>query len=215
MPRAPWYFLLLCVPATRVALAQEKQGSSTGAYRVTRETPDLRQKQIGFRALTRSEGLAILDSRAGFPRLRGVCFRLLPTSSTESMSVPASLMNMQAPSDLYCGYRRISTSRKSATGRTWPSGWDMLGLWSIPFQHSFFQRAALRSSCGFVRFSILETAGGAPISFVYGQAPFRVALVPPRFGPPSSRSPTSSSGADTSSLLRQPPRSSDPPSSLR
>jgi hypothetical protein len=54
-------FLLLCVPATRVALAQEKQAISNGAYRVTRETPDLQQKPIGSRGLTRSEGLAILD----------------------------------------------------------------------------------------------------------------------------------------------------------
>jgi len=54
-------FLLLCVPATHVALAQEKQASSKGVYRVTRETPDLQQKPIGSRALTRSEGLAILD----------------------------------------------------------------------------------------------------------------------------------------------------------
>ena len=51
-------FLLLCVPATHVALAQEKQASSDGTYRVTRET---QQKPIGSRALTRSEGLAILD----------------------------------------------------------------------------------------------------------------------------------------------------------
>jgi len=53
--------LLLCVPATRLALAQEKQANSKGIYRVTRETPDLQQKPIGARALTRSEGLAILD----------------------------------------------------------------------------------------------------------------------------------------------------------
>src|SRR4030088_1828791 len=54
-------FVLLYVPAARVALAQEKQASSSGAYRLTRETPDLQQKPIGSRALTRSEGLAILD----------------------------------------------------------------------------------------------------------------------------------------------------------
>jgi len=54
-------FLLLCVAAARVGLAQEKQASSNGTYRVTRETPNLQQKPIGSRALTRSEGLAILD----------------------------------------------------------------------------------------------------------------------------------------------------------
>src|SRR5229473_2799721 len=54
-------FLLLCVAAARVGLAQEKQASSNGAYRVTRESPDLQQKPIGSRALTRREGLAILD----------------------------------------------------------------------------------------------------------------------------------------------------------
>jgi NlpC/P60 family len=54
-------FVLLCMFATRVALAQEKQAGSNGAYRVTRETPDLQQKPIGSRTLTRREGLAILD----------------------------------------------------------------------------------------------------------------------------------------------------------
>src|ERR1700694_834583 len=54
-------FLLLSVPAARVASAQEKQASSNGAYRVTRETPDLHQTPIGSRALTMSEGRAILD----------------------------------------------------------------------------------------------------------------------------------------------------------
>ena len=54
-------FLLLCVAAARVGLAQEKQASSNGTYRVTHETPNLQQKPIGSRALTRSEGLAILD----------------------------------------------------------------------------------------------------------------------------------------------------------
>jgi NlpC/P60 family len=59
--QAALLFLLLCVPAARVALAQEKRASSNGAYRVTRETPDLQQKPIGSRPLTRSEGRAILD----------------------------------------------------------------------------------------------------------------------------------------------------------
>jgi hypothetical protein len=54
-------FLLLCAPVTRIAVAQEKQASSNEAYRVTRESPDLQQSTIGSRALTRSEGLAILD----------------------------------------------------------------------------------------------------------------------------------------------------------
>src|ERR1700674_902546 len=56
--KGAWVFLLLCVPATRLALAEEKQASSTRAYRVT---PDLQQRQIGSRPLTRSEGRAILD----------------------------------------------------------------------------------------------------------------------------------------------------------
>ena len=54
-------FLLLYVTATRVAAAQEKGANSNEASRVTRETPDLQQKPIGFRPLTRSEGLTILD----------------------------------------------------------------------------------------------------------------------------------------------------------
>jgi hypothetical protein len=54
-------FLLLCVAAARVGLAQEKQASSHGTSRVTRQTPELQQKPISSRTLTRSEGLAILD----------------------------------------------------------------------------------------------------------------------------------------------------------
>jgi hypothetical protein len=59
--KAGLLFLLLYVIAPRVALAQEKQASSNGAYRVAGETPDLQQKPIASRPLTRSEGLAILD----------------------------------------------------------------------------------------------------------------------------------------------------------
>jgi len=54
-------FLLLYVPATRVALAQEKQANSNRGYGVTRETPNLQQKPVGSRPLTRNEGRAILD----------------------------------------------------------------------------------------------------------------------------------------------------------
>src|ERR1700730_261441 len=54
-------FLLLYAPVTCIAAPHEKQASSDEAYRVTRESPDLQQKTIGSRALTRSEGLAILD----------------------------------------------------------------------------------------------------------------------------------------------------------
>src|SRR6202035_3894966 len=54
-------FLVLYPPITRIAVAQDKQASSNEAYRVTRESPDLQQNTIGSRALTRSEGLAILD----------------------------------------------------------------------------------------------------------------------------------------------------------
>ena len=59
--KAALLFLLLYVPAARVALAQEKRASSNGAYRVTRENPDLQQTPIGSRALTLNEGRAILD----------------------------------------------------------------------------------------------------------------------------------------------------------
>src|ERR1700730_17248518 len=54
-------FVLLCVPAIRVASAQEKPASSNGAYRVTRETADLQRKPVSSQALTRREGRAILD----------------------------------------------------------------------------------------------------------------------------------------------------------
>src|ERR1700726_1704115 len=88
-------FLLLCVAAARVALAQEKQASSNGAYRATRETPNLPPNPIGSRALTRREGLAILDV-AWTPAIMLSLLSTALTLSTESMRAPVCLMNTRA-----------------------------------------------------------------------------------------------------------------------
>jgi hypothetical protein len=137
-------FLLLCVAAIRVTLAQEKQASSNGAYRVTRETPDLQQKPIGSRPLTRSEGLAILDvaldSRyhAEFPLdcshfVHGVYERAgLPYEYASS-------------SDLYAGideFRRVANPQPGDLA-VWRGH---AGIVIDPVRHSFF--SVLRSGPG-------------------------------------------------------------------
>ena len=141
-------FLLLCVPAARVGLAQEKQASSNGTYRVPRETPDLQQKPIGSRALTRSEGLAILDvaldSRyhAEFPFdcshfVHGVYERAgLPYEYASS-------------SDLYAGideFRRVARPQPGDLA-VWRGH---AGIVIDPVRHSFF--SVLRSGPGFASY---------------------------------------------------------------
>ena len=137
-------FVLLYVPAARVALAQEKQASSSGAYRFTRETPDLQQKPIGSRALTRSEGLAILD--VALDSRDHAEFAFDCSHFVHGLYARAGFPYAYAPSShLYSGideFRRV----------TYPQPGDLAvwrghaGIVISPVQHSFF--SLLRSGPG-------------------------------------------------------------------
>lgn len=137
-------FLLLYVTATRVALAQEKRASSNGAYRVTRETPDLQQKPIESRPLTLSEGLAILgaalDSRphADFP---SDCSHLVH----ELYGRAGFPYEYASSSDLYTGideFRRVESPQPGDLA-VWRGH---AGIVINPVQYSFF--SVLRSGPG-------------------------------------------------------------------
>ena len=201
-------FVLLYVPATRVALAQEKQASSSGAYRVTRETPDLQQKPVGSRTLTRSEGLAILDVTLDSRDHSEFAFDC--SHFVHGIYERAGLPYEYASSwGLYAGideFRRVASPRPGDLA-VWRGH---TGIVVNPNQHSFF--SVLRSGPGLASYnSTYWRQRGRPHFFRYvksfprgaGSAPIRTA---------SRRNPTSSSEANTSSLLRRPPRSSDPPS---
>ena len=137
-------FLLLCVAAARVGLAQEKQASSNGAYRVTRESPDLQQKPIGSRALTRREGLAILD--VALDSRYHAEFAFDCSHFVHGVYERAGLPYEYASSlDLYAGideFRRVA--------RPQPGDWAVwrghAGIVIDPARHSFF--SVLRSGPG-------------------------------------------------------------------
>ena len=205
--KGAWVFLLLCVPATRLALAEEKQVTSTGAYRVSRETPDLQQKQIGARPLTRSEGRAILDVALDSRYYAEFAFDC--SHFVHGIYELAGLPYEYArSSDLYAGideFRRVASPRPGDLA-VWRGH---TGIVVNPNQHSFF--SVLRSGPGLASYnSTYWRQRGWPHFFRYvksvprgaGSAPIRTA---------SRRNPTSSSEASTSSLLRRPPRSLDPP----
>ena len=201
-------FVLLYVPATRVALAQEKQASSSGSYRVTRETPDLQQKSIGFRALTRSEGSAILDLALDSHDYAEFAFDC--SHFVHGIYERAGLSYEYASSsDLYAGideFRRVANPQPGDLA-VWLGH---AGIVVNPVRHSFF--SVLRSGPSLASYnSTYWRQRGWPHFFRYVKlVPSGARSTPIRTA--SSRSPTSSSGANTSSLLRQPPRSSDPPS---
>jgi hypothetical protein len=137
-------FLLLSVAAIRVALAQEKQASSNGAYRVTRETPDLRQKPIGSRALTRSEGLAILD--VALDSRYDADFAFDCSHFVHGVYALAGLpYEYASSSDLYAGideFRRVANPQPGDLA-VWRGH---AGIVVNPAQHSFF--SVLRSGPG-------------------------------------------------------------------
>ena len=137
-------FLLLCMPATRVALAQEKQASSDEAYRVTRETPDLQRKPIGSRALTRSEGLAILD--VALDSRDHAEFAFDCSHFVHGIYERAGLPYEYASSlDLYAGideFRRVANPQPGDLA-VWRGH---AGIVVNPVQHSFF--SVLRSGPG-------------------------------------------------------------------
>jgi hypothetical protein len=129
-------FLLLYVPAIRVALAQEKQARSNGAYRVTRETPDLQQKPIGPQALTRSEGLAILD--VALDSRYHAEFAFDCSHFVHGIYERAGLpYEYASSSDLYAGideFRRVSRPQPGDLA-VWRGH---AGIVVNPVQHSFF-----------------------------------------------------------------------------
>ena len=137
-------FLLLYAPVTRIAAAQEKQASFDEAYRVTRESPDLQQKTIGSRALTRSEGLAILDVALDSRHHAGFAFDCshFVHGIYERAGLP---YEYASSSDLYAGideFRRVANPQPGDLA-VWRGH---AGIVVNPVQHSFF--SVLRSGPG-------------------------------------------------------------------
>jgi hypothetical protein len=204
--KAALLFLLLYAPD--IALAQEKQAGSNGAYRGTRESPELQRKPVGSRALTRSEGRAILevalDSRY-HAEFAFDCSHFVH-GIYERAGLP---YEYASSSDLYVGideFRRVANPQPGDLA-VWLGH---AGIVVNPGQHSFF--SVLSSGPGVASYnSPYWKQRGRPHFFRYIKPVPRGARSTP-IRTASSRSPTSFSGADTSSLLRQPPRSSDPPS---
>src|SRR6202165_6112994 len=139
--KGAWVFLLLCVPAPRLALAEEKQASSTRAYRVT---PDLQQKQIGSRPLTRSEGRAILD--VALDSRYHAEFAFDCSHFVHGIYERAGLpYEYASSSDLYAGideFRRVANPQPGDLA-VWRGH---AGIVVNPVQHSFF--SVLRSGPG-------------------------------------------------------------------
>jgi hypothetical protein len=139
--KGAWVFLLLCVPATRLALAEEKQASSTRAYRVS---PDLQQTPIGSRPLTRSEGRAILDVALDSRYYAEFAFDC--SHFVHGVYELAGLPYQYAiSSDLYAGideFRRVASPRPGDLA-VWRGH---TGIVVNPNQHSFF--SVLRSGPG-------------------------------------------------------------------
>ena len=137
-------FLLLYAPVTRIAVAQDKRASSNEAYRVTRESPDLQQKTIGSRALTRSEGLAILD--VALDSRHHAEFAFDCSHFVHGIYERAGLpYEYASSSDLYAGiveFRRV-TNPQPGDLAVWRGH---AGIVVNPVQHSFF--SVLRSGPG-------------------------------------------------------------------
>src|ERR1017187_5953361 len=130
-------FLLLYVAAACVAFAQEKGTSSNGAYRVARETPNLQQKPIASRALTLSEGLAILgvalDSRHSQADFSADCSHFVHGLYERAGFV----YEYASSSDLYEGtdeFRWVTSSQPGDLA-VWRGH---AGIVVNPDQHSFF-----------------------------------------------------------------------------
>src|ERR1700674_1129885 len=137
-------FLLLYAPVTSIAVAQEKQASSNEAYRVTRESPGLQQKTIGSRALTRSEGLAILD--VALDSWHHAEFAFDCSHFVHGIYERAGLpYEYASSSELYAGideFRRVANPQPGDLA-VWRGH---AGIVVNPVQHSFF--SALRSGPG-------------------------------------------------------------------
>src|SRR6202521_3678575 len=137
-------FLLLYAPVTSIAVAQEKQASSNEAYRVTRESPGLQQKTIGSRALTRSEGLAILD--VALDSWHHAEFAFDCSHFVHGIYERAGLpYEYASSSELYAGideFRRVANPQPGDLA-VWRGH---AGIVVNPVQHSFF--SVLRSGPG-------------------------------------------------------------------
>jgi hypothetical protein len=138
-------FLLLYVTAASVALAQEKEASSYGAYRVTHKTPDLRHKPIASRLLTPNEGLAILsaalDSRHSQADFSADCSHFVH----ELYERAGFLYEYASSSDLFQGtneFRQVASPQPGDLA-VWRGH---AGIVVNPDQHSFF--SVLRSGPG-------------------------------------------------------------------
>jgi hypothetical protein len=139
--------LLFCLDA-RASFAQEPQkdqrGNSNHAYRATRETPDLQRKPIKSRALTPSEGLAILGEALDFrhhANLPADCSHFVH----ELYGRAGFPYEYASSSDLYAGideFRRVATPQPGDLA-VWPGH---AGIVMNPAQHSFF--SALSSGHG-------------------------------------------------------------------
>jgi len=137
-------FLLLYAPVTRIAVAQEKQASSNDAYRVTRGSPDLQRKTSGSRALTRSEGLAILD--VALDSRHHAEFAFDCSHFVHGIYERAGLpYEYASSSELYVGideFRRVANPQPGDLA-VWRGH---AGIVVNPVQHSFF--SVLRSGPG-------------------------------------------------------------------
>jgi hypothetical protein len=157
-------FLLLYPPVTRIAVAQDKQASSNEAYRFTRERPDLQQSAIRSRALTRSEGLAILhvalDSRL-HEEFAFDCSHFVH-GIYERAGLP---YEYASSSELYAGideFRRVANPQPGDLA-VWLGH---AGIVVNPVQHSFF--SVLRSGPGLASYdSLYWKRRGSPHFFRY------------------------------------------------
>lgn len=130
-------FLPLYAYAVTVALAQEKEESSNGAYRVTHETPDPPHKPVASRMLTPNEGLVILgaalDSRHKQSDFSADCSHFVH----ELYQRAGFLYEYASSFDLYEGtneFRRVASPQPGDLA-VWPGH---AGIVVSPDQHSFF-----------------------------------------------------------------------------
>lgn len=141
---------LLCLDIIPAASAQEqhqekeKRGSSDGAYRVARATPDRQQKPVVPRPLTLGEGLAILG--AALDSGHHADFRSDCSHFVHGLYERAGFpYEYASSSDLYAGvdeFRRV-TSPQPGDLAVWRGH---AGIVINPGQHSFF--SVLRSGPG-------------------------------------------------------------------
>src|ERR1700691_4025017 len=138
-------FLLLYVTVIGVALAPERGGGSSGAYRVTHEAADQQHKPFAPRLLVPNEGLAILnaalDSRHSRKDFSSDCSHFVH-ELYERAGFP---YEYASSSDLYRGtnqFRQVASPQPGDLA-VWRGH---AGIVVNPAQHSFF--SVLRSGPG-------------------------------------------------------------------